>query len=168
MLPDPTLSLGDVRLDPHLRRSLARRLRRVAQRVGVAAEVFAALSVRIVDDVEMTRLHEEHLGEPGTTDVMSFPAAEIDGEGPELLGDVVVCWDAVRRQARSASPQDLLDEATILLVHGFVHLLGHDHAAPGEGRAMHRVEARLLRGLGVPDVDRPYARGVSTDGRSWS
>lgn len=73
------------------------------------------------------------------------------------LGDVVIDWEQVRRQARDGSQRALVDEATILLVHGLCHLLGHDHRRRGEGRRMHRAELRLLRALRVADVPRPYA-----------
>jgi probable rRNA maturation factor len=111
----------------------------------------ATLCIRIVDDAEMAKLHEEHLSQPGPTDVLSFPADDDDH-----LGDVAIDWDAVVRQATSQTSQALLDEATVLLVHGLAHLMGHDHGTREQARRMHRLEQRALRVLGVPDVTRPY------------
>ncbi|MFO7561589.1 MAG: rRNA maturation RNase YbeY [Enhygromyxa sp.] len=151
------------RVDPRLLALLGRRLRRAAQRLRVDPRAFASLGLRIVDDAEMARLHLEFMGEPGPTDVLSFtPEApyksdesdEFDRPG---LGDLVLDWDAVERQARDRSAAALLDEATVLLVHGLAHLHGHDHRTRAEGRAMHALERRLLRALRTPDPPRPYA-----------
>jgi probable rRNA maturation factor len=68
----------------------------------------------------------------------------------------VIDWDAVERQARGSSSAARLDEATVLIVHGLAHLLGHDHSDRGEGRRMHRLEQRVLRALRVADPPRPY------------
>lgn len=128
---------------------------------------WASLSVRIVDDAEMSALHVRFMGEPGPTDVLSFPAGD-----PEawLLGDIALDWEAIARQAAGPHEAQRLHEATVLCVHGLAHLLGHDHATAEEGRRMHRLEARLLRQLGVPDVPRPYARrrAAIAAGRAWS
>jgi probable rRNA maturation factor len=84
------------------------------------------------------------------------------GLGAGGLGDIVLDWDAVQRQARDGSPAALLDEATVLIVHGLAHLHGHDHRNRREGRAMHALERRVLRALRVPDPPRPYAPRLRT------
>ncbi|HEX2029880.1 MAG TPA: rRNA maturation RNase YbeY [Actinomycetota bacterium] len=87
------------------------------------------LSVSLVSEDEMARLHETYLGEPGPTDVLSFPQ---DEEGPgRLLGDVVICPDVAARQAT-----DLHRELGLLVVHGTLHLLGYDHEEPEDRRRM--------------------------------
>ncbi len=73
------------------------------------------------------------------------------------FGDVVIDWQAVQRQASSRTRAGLLDEATVLLVHGLAHLLGHDHRTREQSRRMHRLERRGLHALGVADPPRPYA-----------
>lgn len=75
------------------------------------------LSVSLVTANEMSHLHEEYMGEPGPTDVLSFPQDE-DG----LLGDVVICPAVAAEQSR-----DTAAEIRLLLVHGILHLLGYDH-----------------------------------------
>ena len=157
-----TVSDGVEGLDAAVRRELRRRLRRMVLASGCSDEVFDQLSVRIVEDDEMSALHEAHMGLSGPTDVLSFPADD-PNHAPETagFGDVAIDWDQVRRQARGEGPGAWLDEATVLAVHGFTHLLGHDHATPAEGRRMHQVERRLLRRLNVRDVPRPYGRGVA-------
>jgi probable rRNA maturation factor len=85
-------------------------------------------------------------------------SARVSGvAGGAALGDIVIDWQQVQRQARDASLRAQIDEATVLLVHGLCHLLGHDHRTRAQGRRMHRAERKLLRGLRVPDVPRPYA-----------
>ena len=161
-------------------RALDRRLRRAARRIGVAGAELPGVSVAIVDDPEIQRLNGEHMGKDRPTDVLSFPARPPGPEGDEMaalgvpLGDIVLCWDAVLRQAAArlapgADPAALaraaLDEATVLAIHGLCHLLGHDHAVRSEGRAMHRRERRGLRAARVADIPRPYGlharRGAS-------
>lgn len=150
---------------------LARRLRRAARRVGVPSADLPGITVRIVDDPEIQRLNAAHMGKDRPTDVLSFPGRPPGAEGATLaamgvpLGDIVLSWPAVLRQSAARLPahaearvraQAALDEATVLAVHGLCHLLGHDHAAPDEARAMHRRELRGLRAARVADIPRPY------------
>lgn len=106
------------------------------------------LSVAVVDEAQMARLHLEWLGLPGATDVMSFPMDELragTAEHPALgvLGDVVVCPPVAERQALAAG-HSTGDELCLLTVHGMLHLLGHDHVHPGQRDAMFALQRRLL------------------------
>lgn len=173
MLPTPWFHVAPslrARVPPRLVAHLARRTRRTAQLLGLSPDELRGLGLRIVDDAEMARLHLAFMGEAGPTDVLSFSPDQhpldgrVDAEPeplqlavPGVLGDVVIDWDAVVRQARGHAPRARLDEATVLVVHGVVHLLGHDHRNRREGRRMHRIEERVLRVLRVPDPPRPYA-----------
>jgi probable rRNA maturation factor len=162
MLPNPRIYVSPAvarRIAPQLLAQLATRVRRAAQRLRVDAEQFAGLGLRIVDDREMAELHLEFMGEAGPTDVLSFTPDSLDDElATPGLGDLVLDWDAVERQARNRSAAALLDEATVLVVHGLAHLRGHDHRTRREGRRMHALERRVLRTLHTPDPPRPYAR----------
>ena len=109
----------------------------------------AELSIVLVDEAAMTHLHEKHLGEPGPTDVLSFemdelrPAKDEEEPVPGLLGDVVLCPAVAQRQASEAGhPTE--EELQLLLTHGILHLLGYDHADPGEEREMFGLQRRLL------------------------
>jgi probable rRNA maturation factor len=105
----------------------------------------------------MSRLHVAHLGLEGPTDVLSFPIGDpLEDPSTAGMGDIALNWAQVRRQARGPGLVAWMDEASVLLVHGFVHLLGHDHRTRREGRRMHRVERRLLRRIRVADIPRPY------------
>lgn len=97
----------------------------------------------------MRRLNRDWRGKDRTTDVLSFPQA---GPAPGLLGDVVISLPAARRQAAAAG-RSLGRELDALLIHGVLHLLGHDHeGGAAQARRMRRLEASLLRRL--PE-DRP-------------
>ena len=91
----------------------------------------------------MAELNREHMGHEGPTDVLSFP---IDGAGagPDgLLGDVVVCPAVARRNAPDhAGTYD--DELALLVVHGVLHVLGHDHAEADDAEVMRAREGDLL------------------------
>jgi probable rRNA maturation factor len=142
------------RVSPRLVAALERRTRRAAQQLRIEPEQLRGLGLRLVDDAEMARLHETYMGESGPTDVLSFTPADF-GDA-DLLGDIAIDWDAVERQAAGPSPRARLDEATVLMVHGLAHLLGHDHRRRDEGRRMHRVEHRVLASLRVTDPPRIY------------
>lgn len=106
------------------------------------------LSIALLDDPEMAALNQSYRSRPGTTDVLSFSLREgrHARHGHELLGDVVI---GVRRAAQQAAQRRrcLDDEVARLLVHGVLHLLGHDHEREAEAKEMRRLERRLWREL---------------------
>jgi probable rRNA maturation factor len=118
----------------------------------------AELSVVLVDEDTMSTYHQKYMGEPGPTDVLSFPMDELrppsddDEPPPGLLGDIVLCPAVTARQAREhgRTPEA---EAEYLLVHGLLHLLGFDHAEPEERDEMFALKDTILaRWAGVrPD-----------------
>jgi len=111
----------------------------------------AELSVLLVDAPTMAAYHEKYMDEPGPTDVLSFPMDEMrppkDGEEPPvgMLGDIVLCPAVTAAQA-SASNRTPEDEADYLLIHGLLHLLGHDHAEPDEKKVMFDLNDRIIAG----------------------
>jgi probable rRNA maturation factor len=126
----------------------------------------AELSVLIVDEAAMTELHERWMGEPGPTDVLSFPMDELrppspggghatrgggeeTGPEPGLLGDVVLCPQVAAAQARQAG-HSTETELELLTVHGILHLLGYDHADPEEQAEMFGLQDRLLKSWRTP------------------
>jgi probable rRNA maturation factor len=128
--------------------------RHVLAEMGV--HPLAELSMLLVDEPAMTALHERWMDSPGPTDVLAFPMDELDptfrtGRGtdddadpaPTLLGDVVLCPEVARRQARTAGhPAE--DELHLLATHGILHLLGYDHGEPAQEQAMFRRQRELL------------------------
>jgi probable rRNA maturation factor len=126
-----------------------RRLRSRAQRLLRALDCpRSELSVALVDDEEIADLNASYRGVPRPTDVLAFSLLE--GEHEErrgaLLGDVVIGVETAARQARRRR-RSLDDEVTRLLIHGTLHLLGHDHARSAPARAMRAEERRLWRAI---------------------
>ncbi len=119
----------------------------------------AELSILLVDEDTMSAYHEKYMGEPGPTDVLSFPMDELhppedDEEPPRgMLGDIVLCPAVTARQAgehdRSADA-----EAEYLLVHGILHLLGYDHGDDEEKAAMFGLKDRVLAAWAEERPDR--------------
>jgi probable rRNA maturation factor len=102
------------------------------------------LNLLFVDETAMADLNVEHMGHPGPTDVLSFPIDGADAGPDGLLGDVVVCPAVARRQApEHAGTYE--DELALLVVHGVLHVLGHDHAEPAEAAVMRDREAAHLQ-----------------------
>ena len=107
------------------------------------------LSVMLVDEVSMAALHEKFMDEPGSTDVLSFPMDELragtsDKPSEEgILGDVVLCPAVAARQGEQAG-HSMEVELRLLLTHGVLHLLGHDHEEPDEHKVMFGLQAELL------------------------
>ena len=104
--------------------------------------------VHVVDEEPMALLNAKYMGGEGPTDVLSFPVddpAEVPDGVPVLLGDIVLCPVVAGRQA-AAHTGDYDTELALLLVHGVLHLLGHDHAEPAEEAAMlERERTHLAR-----------------------
>ncbi len=130
--------------------------------VAIARRLLAAagahdrgLSLSLVDDDRIRALNRTYRGKDRATDVLSFSLDGCDGDAsPErLLGDVVISVETARRQADEYDAP-LQREVYRLLIHGVLHLLGHDHVAVTERRAMRREERRLAKAIGLPW---PYA-----------
>jgi probable rRNA maturation factor len=107
------------------------------------------LTLTFVDTAEIAELNREHLGGDGPTDVLSFPL-DADTEPipgvPVLLGDVVVC-PAVAAANAPTHAGTLDDELALLVVHGVLHVLGHDHAAADDTARMRGRELDHLTAL---------------------
>ena len=99
------------------------------------------LSVSFVTEDEMADLHLRYLNEEGPTDVLSFPQDDDAPKGPRLLGDVVIAPSVAARN----QPDDPAAELRLLLVHGILHLLGHDHDDEAERAAMWARQERYAK-----------------------
>lgn len=133
---------------------------------GVAGP--AETNVVFVDRDAIAALNAEHMGVDGPTDVLSFPIddePDADHDPVRLVGDIVVCRDVAADQAAGhAGTVD--DEIALLLVHGALHLLGHDHAEPEERDRMWAAERRLLDELWRPLPDSAWRDAPPDDGDS--
>ncbi|HKY13756.1 MAG TPA: rRNA maturation RNase YbeY [Microthrixaceae bacterium] len=132
---------SDVDLDPG---PFVRLLADVLAAEGAAGPGEASLF--FVGRDEMTELNREHMGGDGPTDVLSFPLdgnGPVDGSGHRVVGDVIVCPEVAAEQAAEhAGTFD--DEVALLVVHGALHLCGHDHAEAEERDLMWQRERALL------------------------
>ena len=109
------------------------------------------LSIVIEDDENLRQLNSDFLGIDAPTDVLSFPSGEeeVDPEtGQPYLGDVIISLPRALEQSAAAG-HNVLDEVQLLVVHGVLHLLGHDHAETEEKAIMWAAQSEILRGLNV-------------------
>lgn len=132
----------------------ARRLKTIARKLlREVNEPGSALSITLVDDGGIRTLNREHRGKDKPTDVLSFPLYEAGEasphDGERLLGDVVISVDTARRQAADYDAP-LQNELYRLLIHGILHVLGHDHEEPAEREAMEAEERRLAAAIDMP------------------
>lgn len=126
-----------------------------AKRLLGALGESASLSLTLIGDAAMRELNRDYRGKDVPTDVLSFP---LDGtttaaSAERLLGDVVISVDTAKRQAAEYDAP-LQRELYRLLIHGLLHLKGHDHVRADERRVMEREERRLAGAIELPW---PYA-----------
>jgi probable rRNA maturation factor len=169
--PDPRRAIA---IDLAQRSPLWRgRLPDVARRSTVAARAALAaagtifdgpaeLSIVLADDALLRGLNNEWRGVDKPTNVLAFPAlaAAAAPGAPRLLGDVVLAFETV---AREAVEQDkpLGDHLAHLVVHGVLHLLSFDHQTAADARRMEALEIAVLGRLGIAD---PYRAREASDG----
>jgi probable rRNA maturation factor len=126
-----------------------------AMRVHADAEIVLVL----VDEAAMEQLHVQWMGEPGPTDVLSFPMDELRPGNDDtitpagVLGDVVLCPQVAEVQAEGAG-HSTMDELLLLTTHGILHLLGFDHAEPEEEKEMFSLQRDLLIGFSMSEKKR--------------
>lgn len=114
------------------------------------------VAIRVVDRPEGALLNGRWRGRDGATNVLSFPAGDmpaVAGLTPHL-GDLVLCAPVVREEARLQG-KPMAEHWAHLVVHGTLHLLGHDHECAVEAERMETLERRLLAGLGIADPYQP-------------
>ena len=118
---------------------------------GAAVERDVAATLRFVGLAEGRTLNALYRGKDHATNVLTF----VYDDAVPLAGDVVLCVPVLRHEAK-AGGKTLRAHCAHLVVHGMLHLQGHDHATPREAGRMEAREARLLAALGYGD---PYAAG---------
>jgi probable rRNA maturation factor len=133
-------------------RALAAALAAVRPALADGAEV----GLVFTDDAHSRELNDQYRDKDAPTNVLSFPATRTNPEvfGP-LLGDIVLAEQTIAREADAAGIA-LDAHLTHLVIHGFLHLLGHDHETVAEAEVMEKLETSILAGLGIAD---PYADG---------
>jgi probable rRNA maturation factor len=127
-------------------------LRRWAEAALAGERGARSLGIRVVGTAEGRALNRRWRGKDYATNVLSFRAGANGLPGPAPLGDLVICAPVVAREARGQG-KPLAAHWAHMVVHGVLHLRGHDHERPRQARAMEALEVRILAGLGVAD---PY------------
>jgi len=136
-----------------VRTAAAAALRTAPQPIETSVEI----GIRLTDDVEVQALNREYRDKDRPTNVLSFPGDDpatprAPGQ-PLLLGDILVALETTVREAAEAG-RTVEAHLGHLVVHGVLHLLGHDHLVEAEADAMEALETRVLATLGYAD---PYA-----------
>ena len=127
-----------------------------------SASLDSNLTIVLTDDARIQELNRDYLGIDTPTDVLSFPASETDGseiDGSEIdpetgspyLGDILISLPYAARSAATAG-HPLEAEVQLLVVHGVLHLLGHDHAKVREKARMWKAQAEILKSLGLGEI----------------
>ena len=130
----------------------ARLIEGAVERTLTHQAVAGDLTILLSDDAQVRDLNRQYLGIDAATDVLSFPAGEADPDtGATYLGDVIISVPQAAAQARAAG-HGLEAEVQLLVVHGVLHLLGHDHAQPEAKARMWAAQADVLSQLGLRDM----------------
>lgn len=148
------IEAGDWAGEKALQALAARAAEAVLAETGQEAPLDAELSLLFSDDAHIRALNRDWRGKDKATNVLSFPAFDVaPGDPlPPMLGDIALAFETVRSEAElEEKPFD--HHLTHLIVHGLLHLLGHDHEDDSEAEAMEALERQALARLAIPD---PY------------
>jgi probable rRNA maturation factor len=120
--------------------------------VHQSASLDSELTIVLTDDARLHELNRDYLGVDAPTDVLSFPASETDPEtGARYIGDILISVPRAQAQADTGG-YPLESEVQLLVVHGVLHLLGHDHAQAKEKARMWKAQAEILERLGLGQI----------------
>ena len=126
----------------------------VAASAAVAAQLpqDAEVAVALVDDAEIRTMNRTWRDQDAPTNVLSFPAgpALAGATGPVALGDIAIAYETTAREA-AAEGKSLENHVSHLAIHGFLHLLGHDHQREDDAEEMEALERAVLAILDIPD-----------------
>jgi probable rRNA maturation factor len=128
-------------------RGLAARLTRAADAARKAARLKGGFTILLAGDRKLRALNHNFRGKDKPTNVLSFPGAG------DYAGDIALAYGVTKKEAKAAG-KTMANHATHLVVHGVLHLAGHDHERPKEASAMEGLEVKILGRLGIAD---PYA-----------
>jgi probable rRNA maturation factor len=146
----PLLYRINLKLEPGYRRKVDSAVLRAAARAALtnqAAPAPSELTVMVAGDGVLRTLNRKYLGHNRPTDVLSFPSRERDpANGRLYLGDIAISYPQARQTATLAR-HPIKAELQLLIVHGVLHLLGHDHAEPADKARMWAAQGAILSKL---------------------
>lgn len=128
-------------------------IRRAATAALATTDEPGDISLLLADDAAIRKLNAEFRKLDKPTNVLSFPAPEMPGEGSSALGDIALAYETCAREA-AEEEKPLAHHLSHLVVHGVLHLLGYDHEDDAEADEMEALETEVLASLGIAD---PYA-----------
>ncbi len=132
--------------------------RAIREAAALAATNGGEIAIVLTDDSAIRSLNRDWRGKDQPTNVLSFPAHAPSGSLPgrrgrdRLLGDIVIAYETMAREAL-VERRPFRHHLAHLAVHGFLHLVGHDHLADAEAEAMEALEVAVLARLDMPN---PY------------
>lgn len=112
------------------------------------------LTIRFVTEEEISDLNKQYRNKEGSTNILSFPFEIPDEVELNLLGDLVICADVVKKEAKQQNKEEISHWAH-MVVHGTLHLLGYDHLTDEQANVMETKEIKILSQLGYTD---PYRK----------
>jgi probable rRNA maturation factor len=127
-------------------RGLQARLKTAAEAARKAAKLKGDFTLLLTSDRALRALNRDFRGKDQPTNVLSFPGR--DG----YAGDIAIAHGVTAKEAKAAGKR-FADHATHLVVHGVLHLAGHDHVRPRDAKVMEPLEVKILARLGIAD---PY------------
>jgi len=142
--------------EPRVVKSLVRRA--IKEAAAAVSTSKAELAIVLTSDSAIRLLNRDWRDTDAATNVLSFPAQSAGGE-PPLLGDIVLAYETVAREAHDEG-KPFAHHVAHLTVHGFLHLNGYDHQRGKDAEEMEKLERKILRRLAIPDPYRPPARNA--------
>ena len=119
---------------------------------------FGEVSVVLTDDAAIRMLNRDWRRIDKPTNVLSFPAAPVQGAPQPPLGDIVIAFETVARESVEEH-KPFLHHLAHLAVHGFLHLMGYDHRTDSEADAMEGLERDILADIDIADPYRAHEPG---------
>jgi probable rRNA maturation factor len=140
-----TLHIEDPKWRTH--RGLQARLKNAAEAARKASKLKGDFTILLTNDKALRALNRAFRGKDKPTNVLSFPS------GGGYAGDIAIAHGVTAKEAKAACKR-FADHAAHLVVHGVLHLAGHDHERPKDAKVMEPLEVKILARLGIAD---PYA-----------
>ncbi len=126
---------------------LAKDLQKIADLVSKKEKkVKGSVEINMIGDKEMTELNFQYRGKKYPTDVLSFAWTEDTKIKSNLLGQIYICYPQIKRQAKECKIEEH-EELARMLIHGLLHLVGHDHIKTEQAKKMFKIQEGIIKEL---------------------